>query len=328
MTYEIKINLLITEMYFRVFKLLEYNNVAMKQTILIVEDNAEIRDFLKKLMTAHNFDVQVAVDGAQALEIVEKTLPDLVLLDLKLPKISGETVCVEIKKNHPNIVVIVLSAKSNTSDVVHGLQIGADDYVQKPFVAEELIARIQSHLKEETNKSIARESTSSDLKKITLRESFVLTTIRLLIAELLFGGVVFLVVLFISFLTPHVGIVDIFPLYFLLFVLLFLFDSFLILSIILKWHFEYIDVAKEGITKHSGILHKTEQKYVCRFIETITFNQSLFGTIFNYGTLELYDPSLKEQIYLTNISKPRQYKEQIEKILPNNLNQQMLFMSK
>ena len=119
----------------------------MQKTILIVEDNDDLRVSLRKILASNNFRVLEASDGAEALEIVEQDRPNLVVLDLKIPKISGETVCVRIKEAHPEIIVIVVTAKTLSSDVVRGLHIGADDYMTKPFVPEELIARIDTRLK-------------------------------------------------------------------------------------------------------------------------------------------------------------------------------------
>jgi DNA-binding response OmpR family regulator len=116
----------------------------MLKTILVVEDEKDIRDSLKKSLTENNYAVETAEDGAQALSLVEKKIPDLVILDLGLPKISGESVLQEIKKNYPNMPVIILSAKSTTSDIVTGFNLGADNYVPKPFVIEELLARIKA----------------------------------------------------------------------------------------------------------------------------------------------------------------------------------------
>jgi len=121
-----------------------------KKTILIADDNDELRSFLRKALIANNHNVIEASDGAEALETVENNPPDLIVLDLVLPKVSGETVCTKIKSTHPNIIIIALTAKSNTDDIVRGLQIGADDYVTKPFVKEELIARIEAKLKSST----------------------------------------------------------------------------------------------------------------------------------------------------------------------------------
>src|SRR5574342_1039121 len=101
----------------------------MQKTIRIVEDDADLRGGLYKILTAHGFNVLEAADGAEALERVEKEKPDLVLLDFGLPVVSGETVCVKIKEDFPEIAVIALTEKSSKAQVVHGLQIGADDYI-------------------------------------------------------------------------------------------------------------------------------------------------------------------------------------------------------
>lgn len=119
----------------------------MLKKILIVEDEKDIRDSLKKSLTENNYLVETAEDGAAALMMVDKISPDMVILDLGLPKISGESVLQEIKKNYPNMPVIILSAKSTTSDIVSGLNLGADNYIAKPFMIEELLARIKAQFK-------------------------------------------------------------------------------------------------------------------------------------------------------------------------------------
>lgn len=116
----------------------------MLKTILVVEDEKDIRESLKKSLIENNYAVETAEDGAQAINMVDKKMPDLVILDLGLPKISGESVLQEIKKNYPNMPVIILSAKSQTSDIVTGFNLGADNYVPKPFIIEELLARIKA----------------------------------------------------------------------------------------------------------------------------------------------------------------------------------------
>lgn len=119
----------------------------MLKKILLVEDEKDIRDSLKKSLTENNYLVETAEDGAAALMMVDKISPDMVILDLGLPKISGESVLQEIKKNYPNMPVIILSAKSTTSDIVSGLNLGADNYIAKPFMIEELLARIKAQFK-------------------------------------------------------------------------------------------------------------------------------------------------------------------------------------
>lgn len=300
----------------------------MTQTILIVEDNSEIRDFLEKTIRANNFNTLVAADGAEALKIVEKTPPDLVVLDFGLPKVSGETVCVEIKKNHPEIIVIVLTAKSQTSDVVHGLQIGADDYITKPFIPEELMARIHARLKPTSRKkdfSVSTKTVSGNNKinTLKLRTSIFILGMRIIVNELLLGLFSFIIFFGISFLNSYLQNKDVFLAYSMLFTVSLAINIAIIFYIILKWRFDYMKITPEGIAKYTGILHKREKKYACNFVETITLNQSFLGLILNYGTLELYDPTIKEPIYLLDIENPKKNKEIIEKIIPNQTNQSM-----
>lgn len=122
----------------------------MNKSILIVEDQEEISKYLKEILIDHDYIVRIANNGASGLKIINTILPDLVLLDLGLPDIDGETVCREIKKYWPDLKVIVLTARSETSDIVKGLNFGADDYVAKPFKSEELLARIRTQLKDKS----------------------------------------------------------------------------------------------------------------------------------------------------------------------------------
>lgn len=115
--------------------------------ILLVEDDEGIRTTLKDILTERGFIVDCLEDGAKAMEILKKTPPDLLLLDLGLPNISGESICKEAHKMYPGLPVIILTAKNNTEDVVNGLTIGAVDYIRKPFDIDELIARIKLRLK-------------------------------------------------------------------------------------------------------------------------------------------------------------------------------------
>lgn len=119
----------------------------MNYKILVAEDEEDIRNYIKDILIDEGFLVYTAVDGAQALSMVQKMMPDLVVLDLGLPKLSGEAVCTEIKKNFPQIQVVILTAKDKTRDVIEGFNLGADDYISKPFVGAELAARIKARLK-------------------------------------------------------------------------------------------------------------------------------------------------------------------------------------
>jgi len=119
----------------------------MAEQILVVEDEADLREYLEKILTDEGYTVRTASTGSTALKRLEKTPPDLVLLDLMLPDMKGETICSEIKRDYPEIAVIILTAKARTQDVVQGLNLGADDYIGKPFESEELLARIHACLR-------------------------------------------------------------------------------------------------------------------------------------------------------------------------------------
>ncbi len=123
----------------------------MANTILVVEDNPGVQKYLKELLMDNNFFVQVASDGIEALNSIAKLTPDLVILDLGLPNMSGENVCLEIRKKYPDLSVIILTAKDSTTDIVEGLGLGADDYMTKPFSADELLARIKARLRSSDN---------------------------------------------------------------------------------------------------------------------------------------------------------------------------------
>ncbi|MDO8658775.1 MAG: response regulator transcription factor [Candidatus Levybacteria bacterium] len=119
----------------------------MTYKVLIVEDDNDLRDYLKELLLDNTFSVQVASNGAQALNLIQKFPPDLVILDLGLPNMSGETVLLEIRKKYPELRVIILTARDDVSDVIKGFSLGADDYMTKPFNTDELLARINARLR-------------------------------------------------------------------------------------------------------------------------------------------------------------------------------------
>lgn len=119
----------------------------MAQTILVVEDDTGLQKYLKELLLDNGYSVQTASDGVQALNSIAKLPPELVLLDLGLPNMSGEAVCAEIRKKYPDLRVIILTAKDGVADIIHGLDLGADDYMTKPFLADELLARVKARLR-------------------------------------------------------------------------------------------------------------------------------------------------------------------------------------
>lgn len=117
-----------------------------KEKILIVDDESNVRQILETRLTIRGYNVIVAVDGKEALSLFSLEQPDLVILDIMLPKIDGYTVCSELRKKS-NVPIIILTARSDISDRVMGLEFGADDYVIKPFSPKELEARIRSILR-------------------------------------------------------------------------------------------------------------------------------------------------------------------------------------
>src|SRR6266536_3696897 len=115
--------------------------------ILVVEDDRAVQKALKRLFEAEGYSVQIAPDGNAAVEVFRAAAPSAVVLDLRLPGLSGREVCREIKQHSPAIPIIVLSATSDVSDKVLLLELGADDYVTKPFSPRELLARVRAALR-------------------------------------------------------------------------------------------------------------------------------------------------------------------------------------
>jgi two-component system response regulator RegX3 len=128
--------------------------------ILVVEDETSFSEALKYLLGREGFDVVVAETGSRALEIFDETNPDLLLLDLMLPGVSGTEVC-RIIRAKSQVPIIMLTAKDSEIDKVVGLEIGADDYVTKPYSSRELIARIRAVLRR--NSDLTERSESSSL---------------------------------------------------------------------------------------------------------------------------------------------------------------------
>ena len=117
--------------------------VNYKEKILVVDDDANIRQILETRLTISGYIVLLANDGEEALKLFRKDSPDLVILDIMLPKIGGYEVCKRVRKES-SVPIIMLTALGDISDRVMGLEFGADDYVVKPFSPKELEARIRS----------------------------------------------------------------------------------------------------------------------------------------------------------------------------------------
>jgi DNA-binding response OmpR family regulator len=114
------------------------------ERILVIEDDRAVQRALKRLFESEDYIVEVAADGHSALETFRVSPPSVVVLDLRLPGIPGSELCREIKREAPSLPVIVLSAKTNVTDKVLLLELGADDYVTKPFSPRELLARVRA----------------------------------------------------------------------------------------------------------------------------------------------------------------------------------------
>lgn len=127
--------------------------MAYKQKILIVDDDANIAELISLYLMKECFDTCIAEDGEDALAKFDEFQPDLILLDLMLPGIDGYEVCREIRKTS-RVPVIMLSAKGETFDKVLGLELGADDYMVKPFDSKELVARVRAVLRRQATSGL------------------------------------------------------------------------------------------------------------------------------------------------------------------------------
>jgi DNA-binding response OmpR family regulator len=121
--------------------------VPAPQTVLIVEDDEAISDSIAYALGRAGFRTLRAGDGGQGLRLFRQQRPDLVILDLMLPQVDGWRVTEELRREDPRVPVIVCSARTSEFDRVHGLEMGADDYVTKPFSMKELLARVNAHLR-------------------------------------------------------------------------------------------------------------------------------------------------------------------------------------
>lgn len=137
----------------------------MAKKILVVDDEKPISDIVKFNLTKEGYDVVTAYDGEEALAKVNEVNPDLILLDLMLPKIDGLEVAREVRKDH-DMPIIMLTAKDSEIDKVLGLEMGADDYVTKPFSNRELVARVKANLRRQgtINNAQPEEDENSEIE--------------------------------------------------------------------------------------------------------------------------------------------------------------------
>ncbi len=118
-----------------------------KKTILVVDDEQSIIDILVYNLKKEGYNTIEANDGVTAVEMALEKKPDLILLDIMLPKMDGLTACKKIKSAIPNVPILILSAKDEELDKIVGLELGADDYITKPFSVRELMARVKANLR-------------------------------------------------------------------------------------------------------------------------------------------------------------------------------------
>jgi DNA-binding response OmpR family regulator len=122
-------------------------NVSVKKRILVVDDEPNIREVVELYLRREGFEVEVTADGAAALTAIERKIPDLIVLDLMLPAVDGMQITRVLRQGDYDIPIIMLTAKGDESDRIAGLEVGADDYVTKPFSPKELVARVKAVLR-------------------------------------------------------------------------------------------------------------------------------------------------------------------------------------
>lgn len=121
--------------------------MTKKQKILVVDDEQNICELLRLYLEKEDFDVIIAGDGQVALDLIKRENPSLVLLDIMIPLVDGWQVCRRVRESGNNCPIIMLTAKGETFDKIMGLELGADDYIVKPFDTKEVVARIKAVLR-------------------------------------------------------------------------------------------------------------------------------------------------------------------------------------
>lgn len=132
--------------------------------ILVVDDEQAVRDSLRRSLSFNGYNVVLAEDGIQALEMIDKEQPALVILDVMMPRMDGLEVCRHLRSEGDDRPILILTARDNVSDRVGGLDAGADDYLAKPFALEELLARVRSLVR----RSAVESNQSSNIEQALL----------------------------------------------------------------------------------------------------------------------------------------------------------------
>ena len=143
----------------------------MGHKVLVIEDDENIQLGLKKALEAESFIVEQAFDGEDGVFLAQTTSPDLIILDIMMPFMNGFEVISELRSEGNEIPIIVLSARVETQDKVRGLKLGADDYIEKPFSLEELLARVHRKLGSSTNNNFIFDKYSYCFKTSSLSYS-------------------------------------------------------------------------------------------------------------------------------------------------------------
>ena len=141
--------------------------MASKQRILIVDDDENIAELISLYLTKECFDTKIVYDGESALESHKSFEPDMILLDIMLPGMDGYQVCREIR-SYSNTPIMMLSAKGEVFDKVLGLELGADDYIQKPFDSKELVARCKAILRR--SRTAPQQPPTKNIKKVSYED--------------------------------------------------------------------------------------------------------------------------------------------------------------
>jgi DNA-binding response OmpR family regulator len=159
------------------------NSTRPMGRILVVEDDPAVQKALKRLFESEGYTVEIQGNGKAALESFQAAPPSVIILDLRLPKLSGSDLCKEVKAQAPTLPIVVLSATSDVSDKVLLLELGADDYVTKPFSPRELLARVRAALRHTSRTAsvslVSFDGISIDFKKMEVqRDSKVVVLTR------------------------------------------------------------------------------------------------------------------------------------------------------
>ncbi|MBN2172782.1 MAG: response regulator transcription factor [Bacteroidales bacterium] len=139
----------------------------MKKHILIIEDEEDMVRGLKMNLVDEGYDVDYALNGNEGLKKALKNRPDLILLDIMLPGMNGLEICRELRNNKMDVPILMLTARGDEIDKVIGLELGADDYISKPFSIRELLARIKAHLRRE-NRGFESVTDIVDLESVKI----------------------------------------------------------------------------------------------------------------------------------------------------------------